>query len=178
MSGDADCVYYVAATLDGFIAGPNDELDWLTDNFSPEEADYAAFFARVSGIVMGRKTYEIARSLSAEWPYETRPTLVATRRRLSDAPEGAFAFSGKPGAMHEALRGRGAHGLIWLEGGGDLAGQFLAAGLVDRLDLAIIPVLLGSGIRLFGGVPCPRLRLERATPLPSGMVFAQYRLPR
>lgn len=177
MSRDASCVYYVAATLDGIIAGPNDEIDWLVDDFPPEEAGFTEFFAGVSGIVMGRKTYDMVRRHS-EWPYETRPTLVATRRPLGNAPEGVFAFSGEPAAMLEALRDRGARCLIWLEGGGDVAGQFLAAGLVDRLELAIIPVLLGSGIRLFGGVPCPKLQLERATPLPSGMVFAQYRLPR
>lgn len=176
MRAEAACVYYVAATLDGFIAGPNHEIDWLVNDYPAEEAGYDDFFARVTGIVMGRTTYDVIRR-HPEWPYGKRPTLVATRRQLGDAPEGVFAFAGEPAAMLAALRARGAGGRIWLEGGGNLAGQFLAAGLIDEIELGIIPVLLGKGIPLFGGVDCPRLDLQWAKPLGSGIIHALYRLP-
>lgn len=171
----SECVYYVAATLDGFIAGANGEIDWLVNDFAPEEAGYDAFFASVSGIIMGRKTYDAIRR-HAQWPYQDRPTLVASRRAVTDAPRGVFAFSGTPAAMLAALRAHGARGRVWLEGGGGIAGQFLTVGLIDVLEVAIVPVLLGHGIPLFGGEAYPRFALEWARPLPSGMVHARYRL--
>ncbi len=169
------CVYYVATSLDGFIAGENDDISWL-DPYPATEVGYDQFIAGIDGLVMGRRTYEIARSFG-EWPHASRPTAVATHRQLADPPPGVFAVDGPPQTMLDAVRTRGAEGRVWLEGGADLAGQFLAAGLIDELELGIIPVLLGRGVPLFGGTPCPRLDLKWAKALPNGIVHALYLVP-
>jgi dihydrofolate reductase len=169
-----DCVYYVAVSLDGFIAGANDDISWL-DPYPATDVGYDEFIAGIDGLVMGRRTYEIVRRLG-DWPYGPRPTAVATRRPLPDAPGGVFAIDGTPAEMLAALRERGAKGRIWLEGGGDLAGQFLNAGLIETLELGIIPVLLGKGVALFAGAPTPRLELQWAKALKNGIIHAQYHL--
>lgn len=171
----SDIVYYVAVSLDGFIAGANDDISWL-DPYPATDVGYDEFIAGIDGLIMGRRTYEIVRRFG-DWPHGSRPTAVASRRPLSNAPEAVFAVHGKPAEILAALRERGAKGRIWLEGGGDLAGQFLEAGLIDTLELGIIPVLLGRGVPLFGGVPVPHLDLQWAKTLPNGIIHAQYRLP-
>jgi dihydrofolate reductase len=167
-------VYYVAVSLDGFIAGANDDISWL-DPYPATDIGYDEFIAAIDGLVMGRRTYEIVRRLG-EWPYGSRPTAVASRRPLADAPEGVFAVHGTPAEMLAALETRGAGQHIWLEGGGDLAGQFLRDGLIDTLELGIIPVLLGHGVPLFGGAAVPKLKLQWAKPLPNGIIHANYRI--
>jgi dihydrofolate reductase len=167
------CVYYAAVSLDGFIAGPDDDISWL-DPYPAEDVGYAGFIAGISGLVMGRRTYEIVMRLG-DWPHGDRPTAVATRRPLDGAPPAVFAVAGTPREMLAALRARGADGRIWLEGGGDLAGQFLADGAIDEIELGVIPVLLGRGIPLFGGVARPHLALQWAKALPSGIVHVLYR---
>ncbi len=170
-----DIVYYVAVSLDGFIAGANDDISWL-DPYPATDVNYDEFIAGIDGLVMGHRTYEIVRRLG-DWPHGSRPTAVASRRPLANAPDGVFAIHGTPENMLAALRERGAEGRIWLEGGGDLAGQFLKAGLIDTLELGIIPVLLGRGVPLFGGAAMPKLDLQWAKALPSGIIHALYHLP-
>jgi dihydrofolate reductase len=170
-----ECVYYVAVSLDGFIAGENDDISWL-DPYPATDVGYDEFIAGVGGLVMGRRTYEIVRRMG-DWPYGRRPTAVATRRALADAPEGVFAMDGTPAELLSALRDHRAKGRIWLEGGGDLSGQFLEAGLIDALELGIIPVLLGKGVALFGGVPLRHLELQWAKGLKHGIIHARYTLP-
>src|SRR5690606_34384538 len=99
-----------------------------------------------------------------------------TRRPIADAPPSVFAMQGSPSELLEALHERGGRNRAWLVGGGDLAGQFLKAGLIDTLEIGIVPVLLGHGIPLFGGEPRPRLELQWAKGLPSGIVHALYDL--
>jgi dihydrofolate reductase len=147
-----EVVYYVAATLDGFIAGPGGELDWLHP-FEQAGTDYglADFMAGVDGLVMGRSTYEVARSFG-DWPYGQRPAWVLSHQQAPS--DGTLPPSVRWGAaqpqqlvaqwVEQGLR------QVWLVGGGHLAGQFLRAGLVDHLMLATIPVTLGAGLPLWG----------------------------
>jgi dihydrofolate reductase len=170
----SEIIYYVAVSLDGFIAGANDDISWL-DPYPATDVGYDEFIAGIDGLIMGRRTYEIVRRMG-DWPHGSRPTAVASRRPLADAPETVFTVRGEPAGILAALRERGVKGRIWLEGGGDLAGQFLTAGLIDTLELGIIPVLLGSGVPLFGGVACPKIELRWAKALGNGIVHAQYHL--
>lgn len=177
MTGKArpGCTYYVAVSLDGFIAGEDDDISWL-DAYPATDVGYDEFVAGIDGIVMGRRTYEVVRRMG-EWPYAGILTAVATRRSMPDLPDGVFTVEGTPAAILGALGERGAKKRVWLEGGGDLAAQFLAAGLVDTLEVGIIPTLLGRGVALFGGAAAPRLQLQWAKALASGILHARYTIP-
>lgn len=147
-----EIVYYVAASLDGFIAGPQDELDWL-QAFDGAGTDYglADFMGTVDAVAMGRRTCEVVQSLGA-WPYGERPAWVLSRQ-LRPAHGGLPAHVGwgplSPDALLAQWQSQGVR-RGWLLGGGDVAGQFLRAGCVHRLMLATMPVTLGAGVPLWG----------------------------
>jgi dihydrofolate reductase len=147
--------YYTATTLDGFIADPDDSLDWLFTREREEDGplNYGAFIADVGALAMGSTTYEwildheFAGKDPAEWkwPYVI-PSWVFTHRQLPVVPEAKIEFtSADVAAVHaemvEAAGGRN----VWIVGGGDLAGQFADAGLLDEVIVQIAPVALGAG---------------------------------
>lgn len=177
-TGTDDVIYMFAMSLDGFIARADGTFDWL-DNFpADDDYDFSGFMASLGGIIMGRSSYEVARRHD-EWAYAQYPCLVATTRPIENLPENAEAMAGTPAEMLANLRARGATGRIWLFGGGDLASQFMDAGLLDTIEIGTIPVILGSGIPAFGGMQADRwLGLAFAKPLANGAVHAQYRLRR
>ncbi|WP_214401638.1 dihydrofolate reductase family protein [Pseudonocardia lacus] len=148
-------VYYTATTLDGYIADAEDSLDWLfvQDIDQDGPMNYNAFIADVGALVMGATTYEWIRARIAEgrekWSYSV-PTTVVTHRDLP-AVEGAdlrFA-SGDVAAVHADLVAAAGGRDVWVVGGGDLAGQFADAGLLDEIVAAIAPVTLGEGRAIF-----------------------------
>jgi dihydrofolate reductase len=160
--------YYTATSLDGFIADPDNSLEWL---FGREQEaggplNYGAFIADVGALAMGSTTYEwILDHESADkdpaewtWPYES-PCWVFTHRRLPVVPDAPVEFtSGDVAAVHEAMVAAAGGRNVWIVGGGDLAGQFADAGLLDEVIVSIAPVTLGAGAPLL-----PRrleLRLE------------------
>ena len=156
-------VYYTATTLDGFIADENHSLDWLhRQRHDPEgPMAYGAFSAGVGALAMGATTYEWIldhASAGGDWPYRA-PSWVFTHRRLR-VVEGAdvrFA-SGDVRDAHPGLVAAAGDRDVWIVGGGDLAGQFADAGLLDEVVVTIAPVTLGAGAPLL-----PRaldLRLE------------------
>ena len=160
--------YYTATSLDGFIADPDNSLGWLFTREQDREGplNYADFIAGVGALAMGSTTYEwildheFAGKPQAgwKWPYEI-PGWVFTHRDVPVVPDAPIEFtSGDVASVHlrmlEAAGGRN----VWIVGGGDLAGQFADAGLLDEVIVYIAPVTLGGGPPLF-----PRrleLRLE------------------
>jgi dihydrofolate reductase len=150
--------YYTATTLDGFIADPNHSLDWLFTRARDPQGplNYEDFIANVGAIAMGSTTYtwilehEFAEKDPADWqwPYDI-PCWVFTHRELPVVPDAAIAFtSGDVAAVHEKMV-RAADGRnVWVVGGGDLAGQFADAGLLDEVIVSIAPVTLGAGAPL------------------------------
>ena len=150
--------YYTATTLDGFIADPDNSLDWLfTRRREPDgPLNYGEFIAGVGAIAMGSTTYEwildheFAGKDPAEWkwPYDISGW-VFTHRQLPVVPEAPIEFtSGDVAAVHaEMLRAAGDRN-VWIVGGGDLAGQFAEAGLLDEVIVYIAPVTLGAGATL------------------------------
>lgn len=175
---EKDAIYMFAMSLDGFIAREDGSFDWL-DNYPAEaDFDFDAFMASITGIVMGRATYDVVRR-HEEWPYGAYPTLVSTRRPVADLPSGVEVMAGSPQELMDNLRGRGANGRIWVFGGGELARQFMEAGLLNTVEIGIIPVILGSGIPAFGGTQPDRwLDLDFAKALANGAVHARYRIRR
>ena len=175
----ARTVYYVASSIDGFIADAADRIDWLLQ-FGFEEFDehYQAFLSRIGAIVMGATTYEyLLREEMPEWPYAGIPVVVVTHRELP-VPEGADItfFAGDIVQLDAELRETATDRDVWLVGGGALAAQFGDLGLIDELHVTYVPVLVGSGKPLLpvGGTTVP-LVLERVKQFPSGSVEHVYR---
>jgi dihydrofolate reductase len=176
--GKDDVIYMFAMSLDGFIAREDGGIDWLDDFPANADFDFDAFMASVTGIVMGRGTYDIVKRY-AEWPYAKYPCVVATRRPIENLAPDTEIVAGSPQEMLDNLRRRGASGRIWVLGGGDLARQFMDAGLLDTIEIGTIPVILGSGIPAFGGRQPDRwCDLVFAKALQNGAVHARYTVRR
>lgn len=171
--------YYTATSIDGFIADPDDSLAWLfaQGGEDPEEATagnplgYEAFFAGIGAVVMGSTTYEwVMDHEHGTWPYAL-PAWVMTTRDLT-APDGAdvrFA-SGTVESVHAAMLAAAAGKDLWVVGGGDLAGQFADAGLLDEVITFQAPVTLGEGRPLLPR----RLQLRVAESYAGTFVATRY----
>jgi dihydrofolate reductase len=152
---------HVVSSLDGFIARKDNSVSWLDVNGSVYEAgvsisaeEAAAFVKGIGCYVLGSRTYEHALELG--WPYGDTPTVVVTGREWPQARKSVEFYSGDLKTLvDEKLAPRFRN--IWLVGGAMLCHRFLSLGLVDEIRLTIAPVLLGDGLRLFGGL----LREER-----------------
>lgn len=153
-------IYYTATTLDGFIADPHHSLDWLLRQDHDAEGPFGfdEFLATIGAVVMGSSTYEwILRHEGGAWPYQ-QPTWVVSSRDLPPADGDVRFASGDVRPVHDQLVAAAAGGDVWIVGGGDLAGQFADAGLLDEVVVSIAPVTLGDGAPL---LPRPLdLRLE------------------
>ncbi|MEQ6900314.1 dihydrofolate reductase family protein [Nocardioides sp. YIM 152588] len=144
-------VFYTATTLDGFLADPDDSLDWLMRQEQDHQGalNYEEFIAEVGAIVMGSTTYEWVREELARvgeaWPY-AMPAWVMTSRDLPGIDGADVRFArGSVREVHDAMREVAGGKDLWVVGGGDLAGQFADAGLLDELITYIAPVALGAG---------------------------------
>ncbi len=164
--------YNVAASLDGYIAGPGGEYDWIPDD---PAVDFDALFAAVDTVLLGRRSYDVARSQpAAPWPPAARVYVFSRTLRPADHP-GVTVVADDAAAAVAALRAEPEGGEIWLFGGGALFGTLLAAGQVDAVEVTLVPVLLGGGVPLLPpGVPRTALRLARSHVYPSGMVALHY----
>lgn len=163
--------YSVAASLDGFIAGPNGEFDWI---LMDPEIDFAAMYAGFSGLVMGRRSYDVFVATGGAVGLAL-PTYVYSRS-LPEGERDGVTFVRDAVSHVRALKDASHDKPLWLWGGGDLFRHLAAAGLVDGVDVAIIPILLGGGLPLLPS-PGPRLSLQlRAHRLyaMTGTLFVEY----
>jgi dihydrofolate reductase len=168
------CSVFIATSLDGFIARPDGALDWLPAG-GGEPHGYDEFIATVDAILIGRKTFETVLSFDA-WPYGRKPVVVLSRTLSAvTVPEGAVCerMEGSPREIVDRLAARGMEHL-YVDGGITVQG-FLREGLIQRMTITRIPVLLGSGIPLFGPMTGD-LRFEHIATrsFPSGMVQSEY----
>jgi len=157
---------FIATSLDGYIARANGAIDWLSIVERPgEDYGFAAFFATVDTLVMGRGTYDVVRAFP-QWPYGTKRVVVLTHRP-AEPRDGVEFFAGDIGELQLA-------GRTYVDGG-NVIQQFLAADRIDDMTVSIIPIVLGGGIRLFGGGEGEhRLRLEGHQAWDSGLVQLRY----
>jgi dihydrofolate reductase len=137
---------YIAQSLDGYIARPDGAIDWLRP-FDTVDYSYEKFFAEIGTVVMGRKSYELARSFG-DWPYAAARSLVITSQALDDAPPSVTRVGADFVRLTTALRASGGKD-AWIMGGAQTINAFLEAGAIDRIDLFTVPTLLGDGIPLF-----------------------------
>ena len=163
---------FVGTSLDGFIARPDGALDFLPHD--PEPHGFEEFFAEVDALVMGRKTYDVVLGFGT-WFYGEKPVFVLSSRDLGTAPVGAVVerVSGSPDKIVRDLADRGIQH-IYVDGGATIQ-QFLRAGLIHRIIITRVPVLIGSGIPLFGGLEHDLpLRHVGTRTFPSGLVQSEY----
>jgi dihydrofolate reductase len=170
---------FVAASLDGFIARPDGRLDWLPgadgEAVSAEDHGYGAFMAEIDAVVLGRLTFETVVSF-AGWPYGGRPVAVLARRPIAIPPERAATVEATSEPPQEVLRRLAARGArhAYVDGGRTIQ-SFLAAGLIDRLIVTRVPILIGSGVPLFGPLARDiRLRHVRTQAYSTGLVQTEY----
>lgn len=178
--------YHTAASLDGFIADQDNRLDWLLQ-FSDEPAGgFAAFLEAVGAIAMGSTTYEwvLANHVHAPsgpnpWPYR-QPAWVFTTRRLPMVDGADIRFvRGDVRPVHAEMVRAAEGGHVWIAGGGDLAGQFHDAGLLDRIVVTVASVTLGGGAPLLPRrIATPPLRLRSAKALGADFAELTYDVPR
>jgi dihydrofolate reductase len=163
---------FVGTSLDGFIARPDGSFDFLEVG-GAEPHGYEEFMATVDAIVMGRNTFETALAFD-RWPYD-KPVFVLTNRPLPPVPPGASVerLSGQPPEIVDNLAARGI-GHIYVDGGLTIQ-QFLRARLIQTLIVTRVPVLIGSGIPLFGALPHDVVLTHVGTrQYPNGLVQSEY----
>lgn len=166
---------FVGTSLDGFIARPDGAFDFLPAG-GGEEHGYEAFFASVDALLIGRKTYETVLAMDA-WPYGAKPVFVLSSHPLAAAPAGAVVehLTGDPGDVVSALAARGIDH-VYVDGGLTIQG-FLRAALIQRLVITRVPVLIGTGIPLFGPTERDiRLKHVATRQYASGLVQSEYQV--
>lgn len=199
------CTVFIGTSLDGFIARTDGAIDWLTDpgpdappagapgaaadeepggeghagagpgGEEPGDFGYHAFFDTVDALVMGRNTYETVRAFG-EWPYGDKPVIVLTSREI-EIPAGlAATVEAMNAPPREVVRRLGERGMrhLYIDGGRTIQ-RFLAEGLIQRLIITRLPILIGSGIPLFGPLDRDvRLRHLGTTAYRNGFVQSRY----
>ncbi|MGD9897892.1 MAG: dihydrofolate reductase family protein [Calditrichaceae bacterium] len=177
------CSVYIATSIDGYIAKPDGGIEWLDNpEYSGVELkglDYDDFIATVDAIVMGRNSYEKVRTFGF-WPYEKIPVIILTNRQMvipkeltgkirveNQAPKQLVSILGEEGYKH-----------LYIDGGITIQG-FLRAGLIDEITITRIPILLGSGIPLFGELEKEiPMRLISVSGSDNGFVQVRYEIVR
>lgn len=175
----AECAVFVGVSLDGFIARPNGDLDWLMGEGGGDSAEYGynEFIADIDSIVMGRKTFEKVLGFD-KWYYGDKRVVVLSNHPLDlslarDRGGVVELMDGSPVEIVSKLAASGARRL-YVDGGITIQ-QFLYAGLIHRLIISRLPVLIGEGIPLFGSLPRDiRLSHIATRTYPGGMVQSEY----
>ncbi len=168
----AEVVYYVASSLDGYIATADGGTEWLTA-YPAEDYGYTEFYASVHALVMGRQTWEQV-AAHERWPFAGKPAVVFSRRPFRAGSPDTTVTSASPAEVVAELEGRGLS-RVWLVGGGELAGSFRREGLITEYLVTLIPLLLGAGVPLFAPPgPQEQLSLAECRSFPTGVVQLRY----
>ncbi len=182
--------YYAASTLDGYIAEADDTLDWLLKyeghfedaDTDANQAGYDVFYEGIGALVSGSTTYEWVLEHGSGWPYAGKPCWILSTRELPK-PEGEGVdvriVSGEIPELIDAMLESAGERDLWIVGGGNVASQFADHGLLDRVEVTVVPVVLGEGKPLFEGrLPGGPMQLISARTFASGMIGLTYEIKR
>ena len=163
-------IYFVASSVDGFIARRDGSIDWL---FHDQDYGFSEFFENIKTVVQGRKTYEQVLTFG-EYPYKSKENFVFSRTLTSC--EHAELIDTSVAEFAETQRQRSG-GDIWVVGGGALASAFLSAGVVDEVSVFVHPILLGDGLPLSPSLQHDvRLMLTDSNVFDTGLVELKYQV--
>lgn len=162
--------YHVAVSLDGFIAGPKGEFDWI---IMDPTFDFEAYFKQFDTFLLGRRSFEVTRQAGAPgMPTGTQTIVFSRTLQQRDYPDVAITRE-VTRTISELKKKPGKD--IWLFGGGELFRSVLDAGLIDTVEVAVMPILLSQGVPLLSaGARSPSLQLTETKTLPSGTVLLSY----
>lgn len=166
---------YIAVSLDGYIARPDGNIEWLSSvQRAGEDYGYSEFIKNVDTVIVGRKTYDKVLSLGVPFPHTDKECYIITR---SDRPPiGKLIFYNKDLEELVISLKEKEGGNIFVDGGAEIVNTLMSRGLFDEYIISIIPVMLGSGIRLFhDGRPEENVSLVTAVHFESGLVQLHYR---
>lgn len=162
--------YSVATSLDGFIAGPNGEHDWI---IMDPGIDYGSFFAAIDTVLVGRRTYEAAKARGPSGGMPGMTSIVYSRTLRSKDHPGVTIHNDAAASVASLKEQDGKE--IWLMGGGGLFRSLLEAQLVDSVELGVVPVMLGAGVPLLPGPYSTfGLKLASSKVLESGLILLTY----
>lgn len=165
----------MAASVDGYIADSKGGVDWL-ERFNAVDFGYERFIKEIRTVVLGRKTFEQARGFGSDWVYTGKRSLVVTSNTVTDPPADVSSWTSGINNLVQHLRGLD-DGDVWIVGGSQLQSALLNLGALDRLELFLIPVLLGDGVPLFlRSQNFAALSLEASEQFDMGIVRLDYRL--
>jgi len=165
--------FYVATSLDGFIADEEGSVDWLAP-YDARLYGYDKFFAEVGALIMGRRTFELIKAVGEDWPYRGKPVYVLSSQPLGNVPRGVVATTR---GMWEALQQarRTTHKDIWIVGGAVAMQSALDDSLIDLMEIFLVPVLLGSGLSLLNDLRRRQtLVFDGIEAFPDGVVKLRY----
>jgi len=170
-------VLNLAVSAGGFLADEQGGVDWLKD-FPAEDFGFDAFYETFDVCVLGRPTYEQSLTLGDSWGADGVPAIVVTSRPMGDLPEGVETWRGTVQGLAARLKADLlGDNTVWVVGGAKVMTEFLDAGLIDRIELFVVPVKLGGGIPPFGsrGVEgLGRLMLASTETLDRGVTKLVY----
>lgn len=167
-------ILYIAMSLDGFIAGKNDELEFLkVVEKDGEDYGYAQFTESIDTVIMGRKTYDIVMSFGIGFPHADKKSYILTRTARAAGANLTF-YNGNINTLIGDLKNTNGKN-IFIDGGAEVVHSLLKELLIDELIISIIPVLLGDGVRLFkGDEPEQKLELVSTKSFEKGLVQLHY----
>ena len=170
----------LAMSLDGYVAGVHDEIDWLAD-FDPNDYGFPEFIKTVGAIILGKRSYDIGAEQGwfKDAAYGSSPIFVVSKdipKIVSD--DATFYFVSDIHSAYEKAQTAAGYKNIYLFGGATLFQQFLNGGLVDEIHIGIVAIILGNGIRLFDSLADKRILLERTKVVeyPKGLTGINYRI--
>lgn len=168
-------IVYIAASLDGYIAGPNDDLSFLSIVAQDgEDYGYSDFISGVDTVIIGRKTYDWVMTQVPEFPHADKEAYVITRTERAALGNTQF-YTGELKTLVKQLKAQEGKN-IFVDGGAELIAALLKEGLIDEWYISVIPILLGKGVRLFKeGSSQEKLQLLQSKQFPTGLVQLHYK---
>ncbi len=169
-------ILYIATSLDGYIAKPNDDLTFLSHvQEEGQDYGYTEFINKIDTVIMGRKTYEWVMKQVKEFPHSNLDSYIITRTPRQNIKKIKFYTGNLKELILKLKKVDGKN--IFIDGGAEIVNVLLKDKLIDEFYISIIPILLGNGTRLFkNGLPEQKLRLKNSNHFKTGLVQLHYEI--